>query len=143
MKIAAGFLFLLFFAFCKQDKPFRSPEKPEQKKAVYDIFAARNYTGTPVENVKAELRLQMRIINYQTGEQKLVWDSILPVRPIAGFPLYDNRIMVEKTHPVLNSHQKLNVSYSIIYRDGQTINQVGSSDEAGPGTNAVKLDVDI
>ena len=110
---------------------------------MYDIFAARNYTGTAVENVKAELRLQMRIINYQTGEQNLVWDSILPVRPIAGFPLYDNQIIVEKSHPVLNSHQKLNVSYSIIYRDGQTINQVGSSDEAGPGTNEVKLDVDI
>ena len=142
MKIVAAFLLLSFFAFCKQDKPFL-PESPQQKKTVYEIFAARNYNGTLVENVKAELRLQMRIINYQTGEQKLVWDSILPVRRIADFPLYDNRIIVERSLPVLNSHQKLNGSYSIIYREGQTINQVGSSDEAGPGTDSVMLEVDI
>lgn len=143
MKIAAAFLLLFCFAFCKQDKPSLPPEKPQQKKAVYEIFAARNYNGTQVENVKAELRLQLRIINYQTGEQKLVWDSILPARRIADFPLYDNRVLVEKHHPVLNSHQKLNASYSIIYRDGETINQTGISDEAGPGTDSVHLEVDI
>lgn len=143
MKFAAAFLLLLFFASCKQDKPSLPPEKPQEKKAVYEIFAARNYSGTQVENVKAELRLQMRIINYQTGDQKLVWDSILPTRRIADFPLYDNRVIVQKYYPVLNSHQKLNGSYSIIYRDGETINQTGVSDEAGPGTDSISLEVDI
>jgi hypothetical protein len=143
MKIVSGLLLLLILAACKQEKPVREPETPQQKKAVFEIFAARNYTGTLVEKVKAELRLQVRIINYQTGEQKLVWDSICPMRSIAEFPLYDNRLTVEKSYPVLNSHQKLNASYSINYRDRNTINQAGSSDEAGPGTDAVKLEADI
>lgn len=143
MKIAAGILLLLLLSACKQEKPEREAEIPQQKKAVYEIFAARNYAGSQVANVKAELRLQVRIINYQTGEQKLVWDSICPVRSIADFPLYDNRLIVEKTYPVLNSHQKLNASYSIIYRDGETINQAASSDEAGPGTDAIRLEADI
>ncbi|HEV7332887.1 MAG TPA: hypothetical protein VGN63_17740 [Flavisolibacter sp.] len=143
MKITACLLLLFVFAFCKQEKPILAPEKPQEKKVVYEIFAARNYTGTQVENVKAELRLQMRIINYQTGAQSLVWDSILPVRRIADFPLYDNRFIVEKMYPVLNSHQKLNGSYSIIYRDGETISQAGSSDEAGPGTDAITLQADL
>lgn len=143
MKFAAGLFFLFFLVACKQENPAGEPEIPQQKKAVYEIFAARNYAGSQVANVKAELRLQVRIINYKTGEQKLVWDSICPVRSIADFPLYDNRLIIEKNFPVLNSHQKLNASYSVIYRDGTTINQAGSSDEAGPGTDAVKLEADI
>ncbi len=143
MKFAAGLFFLFLLAACKQENPAGEPEIPQQKKAVYEIFAARNYAGSQVANVKAELRLQVRIINYKTGEQKLVWDSICPVRSLADFPLHDNRLIVEKAYPVLNSHQKLNASYSVIYRDGTTISQTAFSDEAGPGTEAVKLEADI
>ena len=139
MKNTAVLFFLFLFASCKQEKQQLPVEKPQQKKVTYEIFAARNYTGTLVENVKAELRLQMRIVNYQTGEQRLVWDSILPVRRLTDFPLYDNRLVIEKTYPVLNSHQKLNGSFSLVYREGETISQAGSSDEAGPGTDAVSL----
>ena len=143
MKRLATLLLILSLTACKQEKPPAPPEKPEQKEVTYEIFAARNYAGTQVENVNVELRLQMRIINYQTGEQKLVWDSILPVRRIADFPLYDNKIIVQKTYPVLNSHQKLNGSFSVIYRQGEFISQQGKSDEAGPGTASVKLQADM
>ena len=137
-------LLLIFFAIaCKQEGPLPAPEKPQQKNVTYELFAARNYTGTQVEDTKAAVRLQMRIINYRTGEQSLVWDSILPVRRIADFPLYDNKISVQKTYPVLNSYQKLNGSFSVIYRDGEFISQQGKSDEAGPGTDTIHLQVDI
>lgn len=143
MKLTTTLLLIVLLTACKQEKPTPPVETPQQKEVIYEIFAARNYAGTQVENINAELRLQMRIINYQTGEQKLVWDSLLPVRRIADFPLFDNKIIVQKTYPVLNSHQKLNGSFSVIYRDGEIISQEGQSDEAGPGKTSIKLQADI
>ena len=127
---------------CKKEKAV-VVEDPEQKEVTYHIFAAKNYAGTSVENVKAELRLQLRIINYRTGEQQVVWDSLLPVRRLIDFPQYNQKIIVQRTYPVLNSHQKLNGSYSVIYRDGQAISQAGHSEEAGPGTKSILLEADM
>jgi hypothetical protein len=134
---------LVLLSGCKKEKGPVVQEVPVEKTATYQIFAAMDYNGTPVENTNAELRLQLRTINYRTGEQKLVWDSLLPVRRIADFPLYDQKLIVIKSFPVFDSHQKLNASYSVVYRDGQIISQEGESDEAGPGTSSILLEVGL
>jgi hypothetical protein len=125
---------------CKKEKVTEVPEVAQNKDVTYHVFAAKNYTGTPAENVQAELRLQLRIINYRTGEQRLIWDSLMPARRLIDFPLFDQKVVIKKVHPVLNSYQKLNGSYSVIYRDGQLINQEGKSNEAGPGTASILLE---
>lgn len=129
-------------ASCKKEKPV-AEEIPEEKTATYHIFAARNYSDTQVENTTAALRLQLHVINYRTGEPQLIWDSILPVRRLVDFPLYSSKIEVVKKHLVLNSHQKLNASFSVVYRDGQLISQQGKSDEAVPGIRAILLEASL
>lgn len=131
--------FLVLLNSCKKEKTLTPKEQPEQKTATYLLFASRDYSTTPSQNTTAEVRLQLQVINYRTGEQKIVWDSILPVRLLKDFPLEAQKISVLKTYPVLNSHQKLNAGISVIYRDGQLIYQEAKSDEAGPGTSNIQL----
>ena len=128
------------FVSCRNDKSDLPAEQAQEKLATFHLFAQQEYAGSPMENTTAEVRLQLRIINYKTGEQQLVWDSLLPVRKIMDFPRYDQKLVIIKKQPVHNSHQKLNASMSVIYRDAQMISQEGRSDEAGPGTNSILLE---
>lgn len=118
-------------------------EQAEQKMATYHVFASKDYSSTPSQNVTAEVRLQLQIINYRTGEQNLVWDSIMPVKTLKDFPLENQKISIIKTHSVLNSHQKLNAGISIVYRDGQLVSQEAKSDEAGPGTPGIVISASL
>lgn len=144
MRLIIPILFIVIsMPFCKKEKPTVTAEVPEEKQATFHVFANQDYSGTGVENTTAELRLQVRLINYRTGAQEIVWDSLFPVRRIVEFPLYNNKIEVVKKYPVLNSYQKLNASMSVIYRDGSLISQQGKSDEAVPGVRSVLLEANL
>ena len=130
---------LVLFHSCKKEKALPAPEQAEQKMATFHVFASKDYSTTPSQNTTAEVRLQLQVINYRTGEQKIVWDSILAVKPLKDFPLEHQKISVVKVHPVLNSHQKLNAGISVIYRDGQIISQEAKNDEAGPGISHIVI----
>ncbi len=115
--------FLILFSSCKKDKNVIPTEQAEQKMATFHVFASKDYSTTPSRNVTAEVRLQLQVINYRTGEQNIVWNSIMPIKTLKDFPLENQKISIIKTHPVLNSHQKLNAGISVVYRDGQLVSQ--------------------
>ena len=137
-------LFMTTVAFaCKKEEQPALAEQPVMKEVAYHIFADSDYNGTSNQNTTADLRLQIRIINYQTGDQQIVWDSIFTTRRLPEFSLYSNKVVIKKSFPVLNSHQKLNGSFSVVYRNNGLIWQRGLGEDAGPGTEAVLLEANL
>lgn len=141
------FILITFFLFslssCKKEKVPPPAEIPIQKEVTYHIFAAKDYSAPTYQNIKADLRLQVRIIDYKTGEMKLVWDSTFSTRKITAFPSYDNKLVIKKVIPIRDSHEKLNGSYSVRYDVDGYIKQEGFSDEAGPGRTSVLIEADM
>lgn len=135
--------FTLLLLSCKKDQQPAPAEIPVQKTVEYHVFAAKDYSAPVYQNVKADVRLQVQIINYKTGEQTLVWDSVFSTHKVTDFPMYDNKTVIRKTYPVLDSHQKLNGSYSVRYDDNGYIKQEAFSDEAVPGKTFILIEADL
>ena len=143
MKKFLPLFLLLVFVACKKDGPKLVPENPATKKVEYHVFAAKDYSHPIYANVKAELRLQIRKINYKTGETELLWDSSFATKNITEFPQYAGKIIIQKFYPVYESKEKLNGSYSVTYDDGGYISQEGYADDVVPGEMSTLLEADL
>lgn len=128
---------------CKKEKKPAPVEQAVTKSVEYHLYAEKDYSAPIYKDVNAEVRLEIRKINYLTGAMELVWDSTLPKQKIADFPLKAGKIIISKSFPILESHQKLNGSYGIKFTENSTIWQQGESDEAVPGEKLVFLEVKI
>ena len=128
---------------CQKENASPPVETPEQKTVAYHIFAAKDYSAPVYQNVNADLRLQVHVIDYKTGAMRLVWDSTFSTRKLIAFPSFDNKLVITKSFPVMNSHEKLNGAYSVRYNDNGLIKQEAYSDEAGPGTTAILIEADM
>jgi hypothetical protein len=143
LKISLTFL-ILFSAFaCKKNQTSPPSEAPVLKEVEYRVFAARDYSAPIYQDVSTDLRLQVRIINYRTGEMRLVWDSVFSNRKINDFPQSADAIVIKKMFPVMDSYEKLNGSYSVRYNNNGNISQHAGSDEAGPGRTAVRIEANL
>lgn len=119
------------------------PENPVTKKIEYHIFAAKDYSSPVYAKIKADLRLQIRKINFKTGETQLLWDSVFITRNITDFPQYVNKIIVEKFYAVYESKEKLNGSYSVKYDDDGYISQEAKGNDVVPGEISTLLEADL
>lgn len=128
---------------CKKQKVVPPPKVPVQKQAVYHVFAAKDYGAPVYQHIQVSLRLQVRIINYKNGNMRLLWDSVFSTRKLTEFPGYSNKLVLKKIFPVMDSHEKLNASYSVSYNDEGNIWQEGFSDEAGPGSTDIFIEADM
>ncbi len=113
------------------------------KDVTYRVFATKDYSEPIYAGIQVELRLQARIINYKTGEMTLVWDSTFSTRKLTDFPQEGNAVVIKKAFPVLDSHQKLNGSFSVRYKDGEYVTQQAGSDEAGPGKTNILMETHL
>lgn len=134
---------LIGFFACTKKRPQPAPETAVTKKVEYHIFAAKDYSHPIYANIKADLRLQIRKINYKTGETELLWDSAFATKNITNFPQYANKIMIQKFYPVFESKEKLNGSYSVKYNDDGHISQEGWADDVVPGEISTLLEADL
>ena len=133
----------LFTAACKKEKKPAPVELPVNKTVQFHVFAGRDYSDPIYREINAEVRLQIRKINYRTGEMQLVWDSTFAQRKLYEFPRYIDKIVIRKTFPVLDTQEKLNGGVSVKYTENSTIWQAGFSDEAMPGTPLLLLEMDL
>jgi hypothetical protein len=106
---------ICLFAACKKDEVIIEPEKPITKTMEYHVFAAKDYSNSSFDNVKAEVRLSVGKVNSRTGETTLIWDSTFIPRNMGSFPLKAQKLIVEKQFSGYSSKEKLNISYSIRY----------------------------
>jgi hypothetical protein len=125
---------LIVFAFIGCNKKSAVPsEVPVSKKIEYHIFAAKDYSAPIYANVKTGVTLQIRRIDYKTGDMELLWDTSFVTRNIVDFPQYVNKIVIQKFYPVFESKEKLNGSVSVRYNDSGYISQEAWSDDVVPG----------
>jgi len=128
---------------CSKKPPVPTAENPVVKKIEYHIFAAKDYTAPIYANVKADVRLQIRRMNFKTGDVELLWDSSFASKNITDFPQYVNKIIVEKFYPVFESKEKLNGSVSVKYNQDGYISQEGWADDVIPGEMSTLLEADL
>lgn len=128
---------------CNKKPPVSTPENPVVKKIEYHIFAAKDYTAPIYANVKADVRLQIRRINYKTGDMELLWDSSFTSKNITDFPQYANKIIVQKFYPVVESKEKLNGSVSVKYDQDGYISQEGWAEDVVTGEMSKLLEADL
>jgi hypothetical protein len=143
MRVCHLLLFFPFLFSCKKDKKKVVPEIPVQKKVSYHIFAAKDYSTSDLKEATADLRLLIQKINYKTGEITLLWDSSFSTRKLTDYPFYDQKIVVQKAFTVMNSHEKLNGSFSVKYLYSGLVQQTGRGSDAGPGIDSVVVIADL
>lgn len=128
---------------CKKKPTEIVPENSITKKVEYKVFAAKDYSAPLYANIKADLRLQIRKINFRTGETQLLWDSSFATKYLTEFPQAINKIIIEKYFPVFESKEKLNGSFVIKYDDSGYISQFGHGDDVVPGEMSTLLEVHL
>ena len=128
---------------CKKEKKPTPPEQAVNKTIEYHLFAGKDYSHPIYAAVTAQIRLQVRKINYHTGDMQLVWDSTIAERKITEFPQQAQRIILQKSFPVLESTEKLTGSFGVMYFDGGYISQFGASTEVVPGKTKELLEVPL
>ena len=142
MRVCYLLLMFPFLSSCTKEKKV-VPESPISKKVTYHIFAAKDYSTSEHKEVTADLRLLIQKINYKTGETKILWDSSFSTRKLTNYPLYDQRIVIQKAFPVISSKEKLNGSFSVKYISNGILQQTGRGSDAGPGTDSVLVVADL
>ena len=118
-------------------------ENPVTKKLEYHIFAAKDYSAPVYAHIKVDVRLQIRKMNYKTGDMELLWDSSFATKNITDYPQYMNKTIIQKFYPVYESKEKLNASYVIKYDDNGYISQQALADDVVPGEMSTSLEVNL
>ena len=136
-------LFLLLLAACRKTEDAVLVEKPVLKKIEFHVHAGQPYTAPYYNDITADVKLAVYKINYRNGQSQLLWETTYAPRRLADYPHLPQKILVEKSWPVLESKEKLQAQYTIRYQSPQGPNQEMRSEELVPGDNFAFLDVDI
>jgi hypothetical protein len=116
---------------------------PVDKKVVYDIFAAKDYSASIYDHVTASLHLNVSAENLNTGVSTPVWDTAFGLKDIRSFPQMDKKWQVEKVFPILQSIEKLTVAYTISYDCSGLPQQVARFETVPKESNSFLMSVDL
>lgn len=138
MKPALLFSALLsLMVSCSRDNSLPAPAPPAVTKTVVVSFAQdKDYSAPIFDGVEAELRLSIARVNKQSGATVVLWDTLLPYRPLRQYPAMHQPWRMTKQVSVQEDHREsITASYSIRYRDA--LNQQSmraTNDFAGNGS---------
>ncbi len=133
----------LLLTSCTKD-PIRqvTVSPPVEKKVVYQVFAAKDYSHPIYDNVQATVTLTVGAVDNKTGNFTKLWDTAMNGH-LRSFPLSTQKIQVEKTFTLVESAEKLQLAYAIRYNDNGQINQTASFEPVPAGTNRFLMSVDL
>ena len=133
---------LLFLFSCNKSKSVFVPaEVPVKKLVEYRIFAVRDYSAPDFAKTTAEIHLGIGATSHESGQSKLIWDSIISPRNISTFPLEDLPIIIRKDLTVIESKEDAIVSYWIRYVTGTYVGDRAAGEYFQSGQIEKKMDV--
>ncbi len=138
-----GILLLVLMTACSKNKDGELQEQPVAKKVEFHIHASQQYAGPAYEGVTAEVKLAVYKINYRNGQTQLLWETSYEPRPLASYPHLPQKILIEKEYEIMESFEKLQAVYSIVYHTPQGPTMETRAEELVPGDNFAFLDVDV
>jgi len=127
-------LFVGLLSSCSKERIEKAPEeKPVEKTVIFEVFSEKDYSqpeyeGTPYVTISAEVGLHIERYNLQTMKTEVIWDTVITRRMQYEYPLESNKLVIEKTVPVLNSKEHISVGKYISYRSSYGNSSYGSFD---------------
>lgn len=126
-------MWLAGFAACRKNNELPVGETAVDKKIEFHVHAGRPYTDPYYNNVTADVKLEIYKINYINGKAQLLWDTAYAARSLSQYPHLPEKYVVEKSFPVLESSEKLQAKYSILYHSAAGNNREIRTEEVVPG----------
>lgn len=134
--IPIAFIACLLSACSKQSTELAPEEKPVEKKVVFEVFSEKDYSkpeyaGTPYVTITAEVGLRLERYNLQTMQTEVIWDTVLTRRKQYEYPIETNKLVIEKTIPVLEGRDHISMGVYISYHSPYGNSGYGSFDPIG------------
>lgn len=127
----------------RETVPQPQHEQPVVKTVTFHVFAGEDYSGAHYAQTKADVKLELRMVDLRTGAVVLVWDTAFAARPLSEYPQHGEMYIVEKSYPVLESAHKLNAGYGIKYDTNGMLMQEGYGEDLIQGVKNLRLEADL
>jgi hypothetical protein len=112
-------------------------DEPVEKKVVYNIAAAKDYTPAIYDNMQTEIKLTVGVASTKTGDYTKLWDTTIAGH-MRSFPRREAQMHIEKTFRILETAEQLQVSYYIRYDNNGHMEQVSSFKPVAKGTRLLQ-----
>lgn len=133
----------LLLASCTKDPaPELVLEKPVEKKVIYQVYAAKDYSPAIFDKVQTMVTLTVGAVANKTGAFTKIWDTTINGH-IRTFPQFGQKIQIEKTFTLIESVEKLQVAKSVRFDDNGQIQQSASFEPIPTGTNIFLMGVGL
>jgi hypothetical protein len=130
-RMLTAFIGCLSLAACSKRPVETAIESPVDKKVIFTIYAAKDYSAPAYDNTTASLHLNVSAVSTKTGVSTPVWDTAYGVKDIRSFPQADQKWQVEKVFSLIQSIEKLTVAFAIDY-DNNGVKQSSAGFETIP-----------
>jgi len=125
---------------CQKDEIPVPAEVPVEKTVTYTVYAEKDYSGSAYINAKGQLELTVAKIT-GNGTTEVLWDTVFAWRNLVDYPAFQNRVILQKKFTVLDSKEKLQVSYIRKYDQNGALSLTGTGEPAPDGNTSVRYDV--
>lgn len=133
----------LFASACTKDNtPAVVPEVPVTKKVAFSVYAGQDYAGPFYDNANGLLTLTIARIS-NDGSTRVLWDTAFTWRKLAAYPSFQNKLTIDKEFSVLESKEKLHVSFVRTYNFNGAISRNATGEAAPQGTTSVSYTVEM
>ena len=141
--LGISFICLLAFA-CTKDRPVAVVHEALVTKTVaYTVYTATNYSNTYYDNVKGQLELSIAKVSNNGTTSEILWDTVFTWRQLAVYPSFQNKIIIRKEFLVLDSKEKLQISFVRKYNFQGTLSQTAIGAPAPDGNTPVRYNVEM
>jgi hypothetical protein len=141
--IPLALLAVILLSCGKEPVPVPAKEQSVIKTITFQVYAARDYSGSAYQNTQADVVLRLGTIDKRTGIATVVWDTTFTPRSIAQYPRHAQMYVVEKSIPVNEQTQSLNGTYGIKYNTDGSLMQEFYSEGLDVGQKSLRLDVSL
>ena len=118
-----------------------APEVPVTKTITYTVYADRDYTGTFYNNTQGRLQLTIATITKDGASTQVLWDTVYSWRKLADYPLFQNRTIIQKAFPILNSKEILHVSFIRKYNFNGALSETAVGQPVSDGDTTINHNV--
>ncbi|HEU0109536.1 MAG TPA: hypothetical protein VFQ73_01615 [Flavisolibacter sp.] len=123
---------------CQKDEVV--PELPVEKTVTYTVYAEKDYSGSFYNNAKGQLELTIAKIT-GNGTTQVLWDTVFAWRNLVDYPAFQNRVILQKKFSILDSKEKLQVSYIRKYDQNGALSLTGTGEPVANGNTSFSYDV--
>ncbi|HRI20053.1 MAG TPA: hypothetical protein PLA68_03840 [Panacibacter sp.] len=128
--------------FFNNIKAVISPETPVSKEINLAVATDNNYTSAVYKDALA--KVQIAIIKVSGNKQTIVWDKTYDNLPLQKYPELTNAFIQNiKVPNILDSKEKLYISYKVTYNSKGSVLQVANGSAVSTGDSEEKLFINI